>query len=265
MPLTLAILSDLHLEQASRSIMDIFPTETLSQSDALCLLGDIGTPLLPNFFKFLHECATHAKHVIFVPGNHEYYNTNVLTIPELDRVMKATCDQYENVTYLKNRTITLPGKDEYSLIGTTLWSHIPSQHAEQVTSCINDYNYIFSDTLKRLTVDDVNSMHKENIRFISDEVAAATSRNQKSVVLTHHVPLTLGTSHPRHQGSAANAAFATDLCDYLYTHNINFWACGHTHYNFDITLANNTRVVSNQRGCYDKPIRNFRTSPFTIP
>ena len=74
------------------------------------------------------------------------------------------------------------------------------------------------------------------------------------VVITHHAPLTKGTSHPRFNGAINNFAFASDQTTLVNTVN-GWWICGHTHYNNKIKM-NNCTVLLNCRG-YKKDIPRF--------
>jgi hypothetical protein len=66
-------------------------------------------------------------------------------------------------------------------------------------------------------------------------------------VLTHHVP-TLINYPPQYLGSPINDAFATELHDYIFGSNINYWIYGHHHANIPAFKIGNTTMLTNQLG-----------------
>mmetsp|Transcript_34523 Transcript_34523/g.75557 ORF Transcript_34523/g.75557 Transcript_34523/m.75557 type:complete len:104 (+) Transcript_34523:504-815(+) len=88
----------------------------------------------------------------------------------------------------------------------------------------------------------------------------AKEKDQRVVILTHHTPLMKGTSHPRYEDSDLSCCFSSDLRS-LIVHGdppLVAWACGHTHYNFDMMVGNNVRVFSNQRGYKHEPRKDYK-------
>jgi hypothetical protein len=99
---------------------------------------------------------------------------------------------------------------------------------------------------RRLKVDDTNQWFKEELEWLKEEVEKAKQNGENVCILTHHAPLTTGTSAPGYEGSECNCAFSTDLQD-LMGGNVKLWGFGHTHYSSNQT-CNGTLVVSNQLG-----------------
>ena len=102
----------------------------------------------------------------------------------------------------------------------------------EVSRSLNDYALIKikkedGKAPVRVTVDDTNNFFNDEIQFIIDEINNANENNEKVIVCTHHSPLLFGTSHPKFNGSACNAAFSTDL-PHLLKFPLLLWCFGHT-------------------------------------
>ncbi len=240
--LTLQIASDLHLEFQKTSDFN-FEDILTPTGDVLALVGDIGSPTQDLFEKFIAWCAKRFEQVYFIHGNHELYTQD----PNVDmtiviNIIDKICSKFSNVIYLNNHCHTYKG---VRFIGTTLWSHIPTEHAALVTARLNDYRYIYKYPSIHITTDDINSIYETNRMFLEQAINQANIDGYWPVVLTHHMPWTKKTSHPRYDGSIEIVAFATN---YKSSHDkIQLWVAGHTHFNCDHDLAG-YRLISNQRG-----------------
>ncbi|KAJ3378895.1 hypothetical protein HDU84_007222 [Entophlyctis sp. JEL0112] len=157
-------------------------------------------------------------------------------------MIDAVCARFENVVYLNNKVVTVDG---VRFIGSTLWSNILPEHKDEIHMRISDYHYIYHTPKKRITPDDTLAEFIKSKTFIESAISAAVLEGLWPVVLTHHVPWTVGTSDPCYNGDALNSAFSSSLpasCD-----QVQLWCCGDTHYNFRHTLAG-YRLLSNQLG-----------------
>jgi hypothetical protein len=135
--------------------------------------------------------------------------------------------------------------DDVTILGCTLWSHIPLSVSETVGSRVNDFKRI-----QEWSVERHNAIHGAEAEWLDDTCAEirATEPQRRIVIFTHHAPLVRGTSDPKHQGGEANSAFATDMSiRKCWCPQVSLWGFGHTHYNCDF-VKDNVRVVSNQRG-----------------
>ena len=132
------IVSDLHLEFSDLNIPN-------NGCDVLILSGDImiaedlhdhpepadtaeqrsiaqGTGLgrrqqtAQRFRDFLKRCSFQFPHVVYIAGNHEFYNGKLYA--GLD-YLRAECAKFPNVYFLENETKII---DDVVFIGTTLWT-----------------------------------------------------------------------------------------------------------------------------------------------
>ena len=241
--LSLQVVSDIHLEGHPHSLgSSYFSTILKPSADVLALVGDIGSPLDSRLQDFIQYCSTNFQRVYYVHGNHELYNNQGIDANAMIHQIETLCNQFPNVVYLNNRVDIY--QDVY-FIGTTLWSFIPKDQRSAVTHKMNDYRHIYSKTNIRATVDDTNHEFFKNRVFLEEAIRDAHNKGYQPVVLTHHAPWTKNTSHPRYDQDPTSCAFSTDLP--AKPNTIQLWACGHTHFNFDHTLAG-YRLVSNQYG-----------------
>ena len=240
-------MSDLHLELTDNSRY-IKHNEFPVTGDVLVLAGDIfylrnDVALLGRFWKW---ASANYRHVLIVPGNHDYYGRyDVMT-----KGMQWSWKFKENVGYYQNQVVQI---DNVDFILSTLWSHIPPMDEYAVSHGLNDfYQTLYNG--HRLTVDDYNRMHQFCLDFIKRSVAESTA--EKIVLVTHHLP-TRQVVAPQHQDSLINSAFATELGDFIANSRIDAWIYGHSHTNIDTTIGK-TKIVSNQLGYvfYDEHLSN---------
>ena len=72
----LQVCSDVHLERGDITKHD-FPTIIQPCAEILALAGDIGDPFSTIFEEFIHYCSQRFQYVLFVSGNHEYYQHDI--------------------------------------------------------------------------------------------------------------------------------------------------------------------------------------------
>jgi len=221
--LNFCLLSDLHLE-IPLTIKNL--PELESQAEYLFLVGDIGRPGKSTLEEFLNEVRQKFAKVFFVPGNHEFYRGEYYSTKES---MRELCNQWDNVIFMDRTTIVEHGK--FRLIGASLWSFVSEEARETVQRGLSDYNAVSiiegDNPKRRITVDDTNKWHKEDVQFLKEQIEIARTDNQVAVVLTHHAPLMKGTSHPRFEGQLLTQGFSTDL-ESLMGSPVAVWCYGHT-------------------------------------
>lgn len=80
---------------------------------------------------------------------------------------------------------------------------------------------------RRITTEDTNKWHNGDVEYIQEQIKIAKQEGQIAIVLTHHAPLTKGTSHPRNDGQLLSQGFSTDL-QHLMGYPVSVWCFGHT-------------------------------------
>jgi len=227
----------------------------------LALLGDIGLPNNPMFENFLLNLTTKFELVLFIPGNHEYYQHEALLkkqIPhsyrEIEEKMKEICAKSPKLVYMNKHAIKVGG---VRIIGASLWSYVPAYALVEVASALNDYQNIFNDAYEPITPTLTNEWFNQDLSFIVSQLDNSIKNEEENcLVITHHTPSMTGTSEPQYEGPLANKvnhAFSTSL-EYLFrdfgrfdNSNIHTWCFGHTHFNCN-SLRYGTKLIANQRG-----------------
>lgn len=129
-------------------------------------------------------------------------------------------------------------ESQVRVLGTTLWSHVPDDNKVAVSRSLNDYGMIRLATddsgtkTRKLSVDDTNAWFQDEATWLRSQISAASAAQEKVIVITHHAPLTEGTSDPKFDGSECNCAFSSDLQSLLGP-PVNAWVFGHTVRHFD--------------------------------
>ena len=228
--MNIKLFSDLHTEFWPPGF---FPDYLTEHSDVLILAGDIAVGKL-NVEKFLHRVAPFHKHVIYLPGNHEYYRHDIHCLDSLELPM--------NVHYLNPGCIKI---DDTTFIGATLWTNFNNNIAsEKVASkYINDFKSIQGFTTKHCI--ELYNYHYQYILKALRDVPG------KRIVITHFLP-SKQCIHPRWNKEdfptkQLNDYFANDLDELILAHQPSHWLFGHTHDTIDTTLGN-TRLLANPYG-----------------
>src|SRR5690606_2761753 len=233
--ITLQYCSDLHLEFLDNQYyLEDHPIQP--KADTLILAGDILTlSKLSKFDWFMDDISEKFKQVFWIPGNHEYYGSE---IGSRSRAFTETIR--ENVFLLNNQLVEIDG---VGLIFTPLWSRLSQENQGQITTSLNDFRRIRKDG-RALSADHYNAMHGENLKFLEESLENGPD---KKVVITHHVP-TFHNYPVKYLGDVLNEAFAVDLGELMKKHAPNYWIYGHHHFNTAPFKIGETTLLSNQLG-----------------
>ena len=217
--------SDLHLEGFVGTDIKTLGEHFVPKSEddwetVLILAGDISSKF-HQLRLFLNEMCFRFKHVIFVPGNHEYYRNNY---DDWNNQANVLFPEYKNLSFATD-SVKSAIIDDVRFVYGTLWADGgPHEFKDRVSYYMNDFRLIeYKDEL--FTIDDmiaINKIHRQQIHDFTKEPFDGTT-----IVVTHHMP-TYRVCHPRFGGDC-NGGFATD-CDYMFfDNNISYWFFGHTH------------------------------------
>ncbi|KAJ5462847.1 hypothetical protein N7475_007791 [Penicillium sp. IBT 31633x] len=239
---SIQILSDLHLEiNQQYSSFDIPVC-----SKYLILAGDIGRLEDYNKYRdFLQSQISKFELVFLCLGNHEFYETTFNTGLEKAKQLEAEICMNSRLVLLHQRRYDIPSS-RVTILGCTLWSHIPQESRDIVNYKISDFQKI-----KYWSVEKHNKAHESDLAWLRAEIQALGRKHcneemRSILVVTHHAPSLQGTSSPQHAKNLWSCAFGTDLLTRSWG-GVKIWVFGHTHYTTEFK-KNGIRVVSNQRG-----------------
>jgi len=222
------VISDLHLEFGEIQIPKI-------ERDVLILAGDvhIGSNSLPYIIK-----QTKISPVIYVLGNHEFYNHDIDEITKFWTNQKIT-----NLYVLERKQWIL---DNVRFLGCSLWTEFNNGDKKAMESAkyqMSDYAVIDKDE-KMLSPQHTLDIHYECRKWLESQLQLPFSG--KTVIITHHLPSYKSISW-KFEGNILNYAYYSDLEDIIRKFQPDLWIHGHTHDSFDY-LIGKTRVVCNPRG-----------------
>lgn len=229
------ILSDVHLEFNPRIDLSRHFNKQFAKNVEvnLILAGDIGYPSQPHYKQFLKQASILYDHIFLVPGNHEYYQTDLETGK---RDLKQLCDSFDNVHLLDNEVIV---HNNVAIIGSTLWSYVAEDDPGRKQP-INDYRQI-----RGYTIDTNNALFEKNVEFLSHAIAEQEEQKRDCIVITHHLP-SYDIIHSKYKGHPVSCYFASHL-DKLIRPPVKFWIYGHTH-TASRHVLNGVEVLCNPKG-----------------
>ncbi|WP_341938246.1 metallophosphoesterase [Marinimicrobium sp. C2-29] len=233
--------SDLHLEfsQADWSQALAFPIDT----DVIVLAGDIGVGNLSTEIVLDLSDRYPRSHIVWVAGNHEFYNHNIDSQIEKYR---SACSKNDRVHFLENSSVEI---DSVKFIGCTLWTDFSAlgdgDRAMYVARRgINDFVLIRTKDDEIFTPQDAGSRFKESAAYLDSELSS--SDPSKTVVVTHFPP-GLETHNKNFPLDDMAAYFQANVDHLIQQHQPAVWIYGHNHYSSDLSIGK-TRLISNQLG-----------------
>ncbi len=235
------ILSDLHLEFEGNSIPPLAPG-----AEIVLFAGDLA-PVHARRIGMMAQRWDDARHVLFVPGNHEYYGS------EIDRARRTLAEDCiaHGVTLLDPGAVTI-GSTRF--VGATLWTDFrldggPSAEVWahlDVSRGLNDFLGAIRHGDSPFTTRESARRHAADLAFIERELEAAQDAGQNAVVLTHHAPSPICV-RPQFAGDRLNAGFASDLDSLIRHYRPLMWIHGHMHARVEETVGR-TRILANPAG-----------------
>ena len=262
------LVSDLHLEFSDCLINNDEGADVLILGGDICIAQDLhdhpepantadqaaianGTGLgrrqmtAQRFRDFFKRCSFQFPHVIYIMGNHEFYNGKFYAGIDY---MREECAKYPNVYMLEQDMKII---DNVVFVGGTLWTNMNKRdpltmHA--IEGMMNDFRIIRNDARNYAPMSalDVAIRHDKTLAYI--EHIVHEHRNKKCVVVGHHSP-SFQSCHPMYgNDTLMNGGYHSDLSEFIMDHpQIKLWTHGHTHHPFDYVIGE-TRIVCNPRG-----------------
>lgn len=228
--------SDLHLEfRENRKFILDNPLEPIGQ--VLVLAGDIVPfAVMDQRDDFFNYVSDHFEQAWWIPGNHEYYHSDVTAKSGfLNEPIRS------NVHLVNNITITHGG---VRFVFSTLWTHISPAKAFRIQQGMSDFHVIHHQG-KAFAAEHYNALHAECLNFVTGELKE--TRPEPTMVVTHHVP-TFQHYPAKYKGSPLDEGFAVELFDLIESSGPQYWLYGHHHCNTPDFVIGQTKMITNQLG-----------------
>ena len=235
----IAYASDLHLEFDSSITLT-----GLSTADVLVLAGDVDT--MPEYYtELLRELRlVYAGPVIFVLGNHEYYNG---VFPDDRQKYREAIVHDPHAVLLENEAVVIGG---VRFLGATLWTDFAS--GKQMRNCrrmMSDFDVIHDGVSGSITPETILKVHQESIAWLDDQFTNHPHAGP-DIVVTHHAP-SYKSQHPRFAGSPISGGFCSNQEHRIQRWKPDVWIHGHVHDPMDYRIGK-TRVLCNPWGYPDE-------------
>lgn len=231
--------SDLHLEfPENREYIHNFPLRPVGE--ILILAGDIvSLNQIHNHTDFLDYISDNFKLTYWLPGNHEYYHSD---ISEINGENGFINEKIKENIILVNNTSVMTGT--HRLIFSTLWTKISRGFSFFLEAGYPDFSHILKD-LKRFGTDQYNQLHEESVSFLKSMLEEC--KNSKTIVITHHMP-TFRNYPEEFRGNIFNELFAVELEELIEEAGPEYWIFGHHHSSREEFSIKRTLLTSNPLG-----------------
>ena len=250
-PIKISLHSDLHLEEALQQPFDDESIIASGQADVFVLAGDINNGVYS--IDYAEAVARkNNKPVIFVAGNHEYYDQDLGA--QLAQFREESA-QRKNVYFLEQDAVTI---QNVRFLGCTLWSDFtlyekedPGNSTFYMNSVKNQITDFYAINIKgrKIVAEDMARMQKSCVKWLKEQLAIPHSG--PTVVITHFAPVPgciedkWKTTPP--DFNPMSPYFINDLTGLIDQWQPDYWLYGHTHSNIQLT-SGKTRIRSNQKG-----------------
>lgn len=238
-----AYCSDLHLEFRPISLKNEEDADVLILAGDIYLISRMLYDLDDRFIDFMNEVTGEFKHVIYVAGNHEYYDSSIFDIDKL----RAAVKKFPNVHVLDTQSVNIEG---INFVGGTMWTDMNKDDPiikMQAPRIMNDFTVIDDFT--------------PNFSIASFEVFNDYVQSHKpiDVVITHHGP-SWNCISDEYKSSHYNPLYVSDVD----VSDVKFWIYGHLHGGKSFE-QDGCQVLHNSRGYpSEKCFREFKLKYFTV-
>lgn len=220
--------SDTHLDTYKDQGAGFMMAVRGQHADVAVLAGDITTGRFPDSFqKVFDQFSKQYKHVVVVPGNHEYYGCDEA---QVKRSYLLAAAPHANVHVLDCQSVKLDG---HVFHGGTMW-YVDGPMNAMYEDWMNDKAYI--KNFKPW-------VYEKQAQF---ELHLRKELMEGDIVVTHHLP-SYQSVDPFYKTSPLNRFFVCDMEYLVFERKPALWMHGHTHMPCDYVI-DETRIVCNPRG-----------------
>lgn len=183
-----------------------------------------------HFFKTLSD---HYHGIIYVAGNHEFYDSDVV---QLNTMLRYTLGMNMNIMFAISKPITTTLMNSLNVVfkfhGNTLWSQCDLKQQSEDFEHIKDVNshetYLHKFTR---SIEQLEKFNEEN-------------KLDNKIIVTCHSPYLINNEY---MDNINNKGFMMSDLEYLMTPKTQYWIHGRTPTRSE-TIIGNTIVVSNSYG-----------------
>jgi plasmid maintenance system antidote protein VapI/Icc-related predicted phosphoesterase len=234
--------SDLHLDHRTRAgAIEIIDRLLRIDANVIAIAGDFAAATTPIWASAMEKLLAYCDHVIYVPGNHEYYNSTPAECHEIFSAMAARSSRFH---WLDFDYVTISG---VTFAGASLWFQDCTE-VQVHKKGLNDFNYI-----------------REFTPWVFEQSARAReffANSTANVFISHHLPSERSVAS-HYKGKPLNCFYVNDVITGAY-HLPKLWIHGHTHNACDYPLPSpypneECRVVCNPIG-YPGQMTGFMNS-----
>ncbi len=242
------VLSDFHVDVRPGYIPELAPG-----ADLVIVAGDVCEGSA-DAMAFLRTHIPAPTPIVYLAGNHEYYNH----VMQTEREAAPAHAALHGITWLDNSVAIIGG---VRFLGATLWTDFKlfgddTQQMSMIAAAtaMMDYTAIRwrGPGRERFRPKDSVELHQQSCAFLT--AGMAKPHKGPTVVVTHHAPHP-GSVAPKYARDSVTAAFTSNLEPLILNGAPALWVHGHTHTSFDY-LIGTTRIICNPKG-YGHENRNF--------
>jgi len=227
------VFSDLHIEFDIGIVQKCVDICSRLRTKYVILAGDI-----TNFKKrevilgeLVLELKKYTDHVIYVLGNHEYYEPDGKSPMEIMESYRTLCSKL-GIVLLEDSYLET---DDFVFYGATMWSNV----SELAYRKMND-RYSFRQRQELVDI------HENSVRQL-DHFVGGYDGHKPLVIITHHLPSFTLIDKEYVKYGELNTGFASDLDHLIRSPPVAYWIYGHTH-KPNSTTMNGVRLICNSLG-----------------
>ncbi len=201
------------------------------------------------FRMFLKRCSEQFPYVVYVAGNHEFYNGKWY---DSLQYLQEECDKYSNIHFLERNWVDIEG---VVFVGGTLWTDMNKGDPHTlhvIRDKMNDFTCIRNDLkgYTSLKPSDTVARHRLTLKHIREVITnlRTAAAGTRVVVVGHHTPSFKSCDPDYRVDTLMNGAYHSDLSEFILDHpEIVLWTCGHTHHAHQYHIGD-TLIACNPRG-----------------
>ena len=232
--------------------------------DAIILSGDYSNTI-HHIEKIIKECETYKIPLIFIPGNHEYYNYSIQNVKDYLILLTKQYKffkplQLVNIDGKPDIRVYVNEQNKVVFIGDTLWTNYNLFNSieaskEKCRIGMEEMKFIskfhasvfFNNTSSLISPNYLENICNQSIKTIKKLSFMYKKFGYKVVVVSHHAPH-INSIRADYRANQLSPAFGSNILNTsIKTDNIDLWCHGHVHQFYDY-YVNNTRVICNPRG-----------------